>query len=419
VFINNFHFETVNYNLLKKFKDRIDIEYHSHKIGYYHLPDIGNGVIEEVKEWQNSFEGIESIVVVGVGGSSLGAKAVSSMLTHEKKFGTPNIFFLENIDPVAINTTLPKFKFSKTIFLLISKSGSTLDTISIAKIIMERFKIYPENQEFKNHFAVITDENSALHRFADEYGLKSFFIPQNVGGRFSVLSAVGLVPLTLCGFNTQALLEGALQCKSDFFDKEDVTILQKAYAYVNSEENINVLFSYSNAFKDFNEWYIQLWAESLGKKKGSKSVGLTPIGLIGAIDQHSFLQLIIDGPKDKSVTFIRVKEMKGDMPIPSFSLKYIEKADLKSNISAAKLLNEQSLATMKSVIDSGVKVDEIALDKLDAYHAGYLIYYYELLTSACGIMFGIDSYNQPGVEIGKKILIKKLGKPHVSRANNG
>ncbi|MDR2341705.1 MAG: glucose-6-phosphate isomerase [Campylobacteraceae bacterium] len=410
MFINNFYFQTVNHNLLKKFKDRIDIEYHSHKVGYYHLPSSGNKIIEETKKWQNSFNGIDSIIIVGVGGSSLGAKAISSMLMHEKKLGMPNLLFLENIDPISINTVFAKIRFSKTLFLLVSKSGTTLDTISIAKIVMERFRVYPESQEFKNHFAVITDENSALHQFANEYKLKSFFIPQNVGGRFSVFSSVGLVPLTLCGFDTDALLEGAIQCENKFFDKGDMTILQKAYNYVNAKENINILFSYSNAFKDFNEWYIQLWAESLGKKKGSKNVGLTPVGLIGAIDQHSFLQLIIDGPKDKRVTFIRIKEMKGDMPVPCFSLKYIEKADLKSNISAAKLLNEQALATMKSVIGSGVGVDEIILDKLDAYHVGYLIYYYELLTSSCGIMFGIDPYNQPGVEIGKKILIKKLGK---------
>jgi glucose-6-phosphate isomerase len=410
VFVNTFYFQPADCDSLKKFKDRIDIEYHSRSVGYYHLPNSEFKVIEDVKDWQNSLENIDSVVIVGVGGSSLGAKAVSTMLTCDKKFGTPNLFFLENIDPISINATLAKLKFSKTLFLLISKSGTTLDTVSIAKIIMERFKVYPENKEFKEHFAVITDKNSALCEFANEYGLKAFFISQNVGGRFSVLSATGLVPLTLCGFNTEALLEGAAKCKSDFFEKGDMTIIQKAYTYVNGEENINVLFSYSNAFKAFNEWYIQLWAESLGKKKGGKNIGLTPIGLIGAIDQHSFLQLIIDGPKDKSVTFIRIKEMKGDMSIPNFSLKHLEKADLKSSISAAKLLNEQALATMKSVIDSGITTDEITLDKLDAYHTGYLIYYYELLTSTCGIMLGIDSYNQPGVEIGKKILIKKLGK---------
>ncbi|MDR0407392.1 MAG: glucose-6-phosphate isomerase [Campylobacteraceae bacterium] len=408
--VNTFHFQPVNRNLLKKFQDRINIEYHSRNVGYYHLPNSGTKIIEDIKNWQNSLENIDSIAVIGVGGSSLGAKAISAMLACDKKFGTPNLFFLENIDPIAINATLSKLKFSKTLFLLISKSGTTLDTISIVKIIMEKFRLYPGDKEFANHFAVITDNDSALCKFADEYGLKTFFISRNVGGRFSVLSAVGLVPLTLCGFNTENLLKGAAECESDFFEKGDMTILQKAYAYINAKETINVLFSYSNVFKAFNEWYIQLWAESLGKKKGAKNIGLTPIGLIGAIDQHSFLQLIIDGPKDKSVTFIRIKEMKGDMTIPNFSLKYIEKADIRSNISASKLLNEQALATMKSLIDSGVTTDEITLDKLDAYHVGYLIYYYELLTSACGIMMGVNPYNQPGVEIGKKILIRKLGK---------
>jgi glucose-6-phosphate isomerase len=205
-------------------------------------------------------------------------------------------------------------------------------------------------------------------------------------------------------------LRGAAECKEEFFKKKSIALLKKAIAYaIQGGQNINVLFSYSDIFREFNAWYVQLWAESLGKKKGGERIGLTPVGLIGAIDQHSFLQLIVEGPKDKSVTFIRIENMAGDMLIPDISLKYMEKVNLKKDISAAVLLNEQALATMESVVNEGVMTDEIVLTAADAYHAGYLIYYFELLTSLCGLLFEINTYNQPGVEIGKKILLDKLG----------
>ena len=410
MFENTLYFKADNYKSLKELRQKSLHEYNSNKIGYYHLPKSGDAIVSDVKNWQKSLKNIKYIVVIGVGGSSLGAKAVFGMLNGQQEISSPNLLFLENIDPIGINKTLLNIEFSKTLFLIVSKSGSTLDTISIVKIVMEKFGAYQGDDAFSRHFAVITDENSSLHKFADKYGLKSFFIPQNVGGRFSFLSAAGLAPLTLCGFDAYGLLDGAAKCLKDFFELEEEHILQKAYVYATRKENINVIFSYSDIFRGFNEWCVQLWAESLGKENSGQKVGLTPIGLIGAIDQHSFLQLIVEGPNDKSVTFIRVKEMAGDMKIPSFSLSYIEKADLKENISAAQLLNEQALATMQSVLDKGILTDEITLDKIDAFHVGYLMYYYEILTSVCAIALGINAYNQPGVEIGKKILLNKLGK---------
>ncbi|MDR2100478.1 MAG: glucose-6-phosphate isomerase [Campylobacteraceae bacterium] len=411
MFTNTLYFDIPHTPKIEEIWNKISAEYNSSVIGYYNLPIDGEKLLLDIGVWKTGVRNIQNIVVVGVGGSSLGTKAVYSMLFHEKKTDTPNLHFLENIDPIAIKKTLQDIKLDESLFLLVSKSGTTLDTISIAKIIMVYFNIFPGDKQFGKYFAAVTDNGSALNKFANEYGLKSFFIPKNVGGRFSVLSAAGIVPLTLCGVDTVKLLEGAAACRDDFFARKSDTLIKKALACtLKSGQNINVLFSYSDIFRDFNAWFVQLWAESLGKKKGEERVGFTPVGLIGAIDQHSFLQLIIDGPKDKSVTFIRVENMAYDMPVPDISLKYIEKINLKKGISAASLLNEQAIATMKSVINEGVITDEIVLSKADAYHAGYLIYYFELLTSLCGLILGINAYNQPGVEIGKKILLDKLGK---------
>ncbi|MDR2635916.1 MAG: glucose-6-phosphate isomerase [Campylobacteraceae bacterium] len=409
MFANRLFFDISDTQKIEELWGKISAEYSSNQIGYYNLPD--ENLTSDINTWSSTIRNIQNVVVIGVGGSSLGTKALYSMLFHEKKADTPRLHFLENIDPITIKKTLKNIKLEESLFFIVSKSGTTLDTISIAKIVMVHFGIFPNNKYFGKRFAAITEEGSALNKFANEYGLKSFFIPKNVGGRFSVLSAAGIVPLSICGIDTTSLLLGAAECKKEFFERKSTQLLKKAIVYaIKGGQNINVIFSYSDIFREFNAWYIQLWAESLGKKKGDERVGLTPVGLIGAIDQHSFLQLIIEGPKDKSVTFIRVENMADDMLIPDISLKYIEKANLKKDISAATLLNEQALATMKSVINEGVITDEIVLAKADAYHAGYLIYYFELLTSLCGLLFDINTYNQPGVEIGKKILLDKLGK---------
>ncbi|MDR1975903.1 MAG: glucose-6-phosphate isomerase [Campylobacteraceae bacterium] len=409
MFTNRLYFDTSDAKKTQILWDKISAQYSSKAVGYYDLPDSGEKLLLDIEAWREGLKNLQNVVVIGVGGSSLGAKALYSMLFHEKKSGTPNLRFLENIDPITIKKTLHDIGLEDSLFLLVSKSGTTLDTISIAKIVMVHFGIFPNDKNFANHFAAVTDEGSALDKFANEYGLKSFFIPKNVGGRFSVLSAAGVVPLTLCGIDTVKLLQGGAKCKEDFFARKLDTLLEKALIYTTKgAQNINVLFSYSDIFREFNAWYVQLWAESLGKKRGDERVGLTPVGLIGAIDQHSFLQLIMEGPKDKSVTFIRVEKMADDTPIPDLSLKYIEKADIKTGISAATLLNEQALATIKSIVNEGVLTDEITLERADAFCAGYLIYYFELLTSLCGLSLEIDAYGQPGVEIGKKILLDKL-----------
>jgi len=176
-------------------------------------------------------------------------------------------------------------------------------------------------------------------------------------------------------------------------------------------KNINILFSYSSMFEAFNKWYIQLWGESLGKKRSDgERVGLTPIGLIGSIDQHSFLQLIIEGPKDKTVTFLKLKNFELPVIVPHLSLPFLETTDFANGRRFQTIINTQCDATMESIVEAGVPVDMIEISELNEKSAGYLIYYFELLTSAVGAMFEINTYNQPGVEIGKQKLKIKLSK---------
>ncbi len=386
--------------------DKIRDEAVSAKVGYFSLPKLSKQLILDVQEIDKSQ--YEQIVIVGIGGSSLGIKAIESMLKLYTK-DVKEILYLENLDPIVVLDTIQKIDIEKACFFIISKSGGTIETISLFKKLIEHFDI--DLQTAQNVF-VITDEGSHLSCFAKEHDLKEFNIPANVGGRFSVLSAVGVVPLTFAGYDMFTVLHEAEKYLGSFFKGNQGHIVDKAYYYYKNRDKyrMNILFSYSSMFEEFNKWYVQLWGESLGKRdKSNERVGVTPIALIGSVDQHSFLQLIIEGPKDKTVTFIKVDDFKIDLSIPKISLKCIEKTDYVNGKSFNDLINAQCDATKESLIDSGVKaVDTITLSEINEQNIGVLIIYFELLTSLVGAMLEINTYDQPGVELGKKILRKKF-----------
>lgn len=396
---NILHFKLAQSEHIASFARRMNDE--KELVGYYDLPALSNGIIEQISKLKKSLPNFKNIALVGVGGSSLGVKAIYEMLAHGQK----NLIFFDNLDPFLIASNLNKISLDDTIFIISSKSGTTIETISVFKCILERFKIV----NFEN-FIIISDPNSPLEVYAKARNIRVFNIPKNVGGRFSVLSAVGLVPLGLSGVDVSEILNGAMACKAQHLGGDDDTILQKAYHYARHETaKINVLFSYSSRLASFNDWFVQLWAESLGKKRGYKRVGLTPVGLIGSKDQHSFLQLIMEGAKDKTVTFITAKKHEDqNLKLSNLSLDGLQSCDFTNDLEIASVLNAQARATMQALKSENISVDEIRLDSLDAWHSGYLVYYYELLTSATGLMLGINTYNQPGVELAKLLLRQNL-----------
>lgn len=397
---NKLFFNAQDLDAINKYSLRINDEMDGDEIGYYHLPKFGEEIIKKVEDFFTS-RIYTDVVIVGIGGSSLGAKALLSMLEASRKKPHVKFHFLDNVDNYSFNKIVTNINFAQTIFIVTSKSGSTIETITMFKAILDYFKPHTLSE----NFVFITNPKSNLEIYAKENNISVFNIPQNVGGRFSVLSAAGLIPLIAGGCDADRLLEGAAQCKKQFLDKEDDTILQKAYHYaMHKNAKINVLFCYNDRLYDFNEWYVQLWAESLGKKRGYRRMGLTPVGLVGSRDQHSFLQLIMDGPKDKTVTFIKVLDCGFDTKIPNISIKYLENCDFVNNLTMNELINAQCDATMHALLNEKISIDLITIDKLDEWHVGYLIYYFELLTSATGVMLGINTYDQPGVETGKIIL---------------
>ncbi len=383
-------------------------------VGYYNLPFDSGLIVSEAEAYAASSDAVrncDTIAVIGIGGSSLGAKAVDSIL-RPRYPEAKRLLFLENPDPVDIEEKFDTLQKEKTLFIVISKSGTTVETISIFKAAVERFGLDLDGED-RERVIAITDEGSPLCHFVDRHGLKAYTIPHNVGGRFSVLSSVGIVPLTLAGYDTRSILSGASEMVERFFDAQEEHLLIKA-AFIASrwrEYRINVVFAYASRLEDFTKWYVQLWGESLGKiDRCGNRVGPTPVGHIGPVDQHSFLQLVMQGPRDKSVTFIKVEDFEKSLKIPDIRLEHIEKSDYLNGHTFNELINAECDATMESLAGEGIPVDSITMSRADERSVGELIAYYELLTSLTGAMLHINTYDQPGVETGKRILAKKFEK---------
>lgn len=372
-------------------------------IGYYNLVSQDTDAFKKYAKTVKQ----KNIVVIGIGGSTLGTYAIYKFLKHSKNL-SKKLYFLETTDPIDIKSKLDGIDLEDTLFIVISKSGTTVETVSIFKYIHSLVKID------KNNTVVITEYDSKLNTYAKTNEMKTFEIPKDVGGRFSVFSAVGLLPLAIVGIDIDELLEGTKGVYDSFFSKQEYysRILKKARFFTEYKNsfNINVLFSYSSRLEGFNKWYIQLWGESLGKVDiNSTRQGLTPIGIIGPIDQHSFLQLIVEGKRDKTVTVIKVEDFNNDLKIPAVKLAGLEELDYLDNREFSSLINKQADATIESINNlNDIPCDVITIDGVKESAVAALMYEYELLTSVCAKFMYINAYDQPGVESGKIILKNKL-----------
>lgn len=374
-------------------------------IGYYNLVNQDTTPFKKYAKKVTQ----KDIVVIGIGGSTLGTYAIYKFLKHSKKL-EKKLHFLETTDPIDIEAKLDGIDLKDTLFIIISKSGTTVETISIFKYINSLVKID------KSNTVVVTEFDSKLNAYAQIHKMKRFEIPKDVGGRFSVFSAVGLLPLVIVGIDIDEILAGAREVYSSFFSKESSysTLLKKARFFVEYKNrfNINVLFSYSSRLEGFNKWYIQLWGESLGKIDRNKThQGLTPIGIVGPVDQHSFLQLIIQGKRDKTVTVVKVKDFEKPLRIAPVTLEGLEELDYLNDLEFSSLINMQADATIEAInSEKDIPCDVITIDSVCESAIAGLMYEYELLTSVCAKFMYIDAYNQPGVESGKIILKNKFKK---------
>ena len=397
----NFYQIKSNTEIFKRIKAERD------HIGYYNLPYQDTA---DIKKYAKSITK-KHIVVLGIVGSSLGARAIYEFLLPSNNY-SKDLLFLETVDPLKINHCLKKVDLNDAQFVIISKSGETIETISIFKYLNSLVEINSTN------CTIISERKSSLTQFANDNNIKAFDLSEDVGGRFSVFSVVGLVPLAMVGVDIDNLLNGCKRVADSFFEKSDYykPIISKARFLVENKNrfNINVVFSYSSLLESFNKWYVQLWAESLGKinVNGTRQA-LTPIGLVGPVDQHSFLQLIMDGVRDKTVTFIKIEDLKDGSVIPKASSSKFDKLAWNriEGYSFNELLNMQADATIQSIQEQDdIPCDIISIRTVDEYNIAKIMFSYQLLVSCIGAFLQINTYDQPGVESGKTNLAEKFPK---------
>lgn len=372
-------------------------------IGYYNLP------YKDISQITNYASSVKQkiIINIGIGGSSLGAKAIYKFLKSSRT-SLKRMIFLDTIDPLEINYLISDINLEDCHFIIVSKSGNTVEPISVFKYISSLVEIN------ENNSVIISETNNSLHSFAKKNKLRFFEIDKDIGGRFSVFSVAGLVPLSIAGVNIQKLLNGCREVSESFFSKKYYYehIMNKARFLVENKSrfNNNVIFSYSSIFECFNKWFVQLWAESLGKKNinGTRQ-GLTPISLIGPQDQHSFLQLILEGPRDKTVTFFKIKNLGIDTIIPKIDNFSDFETNYLDNLSFKEVINAQADSTIESILqEKDIPCDVITISQVDEFNIATLMFRYQLLVSCIGKFLQINPYDQPGVEMGKILLKQKF-----------
>ncbi len=353
----------------------------------------------------------DDFVVLGIGGSSLGGKTIVSALTNKfSKKGT-RVHFVDNVDPDYFWDLISCLDLKRTVFNVISKSGSTAETMSQFLFVYKLLSDKLGKAEAISRIILTTDpKNGALRPLERTMGFRTLDVPQNIGGRFSALTDVGLLPSAVAGVNVEELLKGAsdsakYSIQEDITKNETLKYAMVKYLHYLSGCNISVLMPYSTKLFDLSAWYVQLWAESLGKN----GKGQTPIPATGATDQHSQLQLFMEGPKDKFITFIGVKEHNNEIKLPDFETQ-IEAFSYLSGHTMKELITAEMLSTQKALYENNVPSVMIELNKLDAYNVGALFMFFEMATALTGEFMNINAFDQPGVELSKKYTYQMMGR---------
>lgn len=384
-------------------------------LGFYELPEYDvSPILDYISGIDPRFD---TMVVLGIGGSALGNRALYSALKTERELKR-RLLVYDNVDPVFLHEILSQIDLDSTLFNVITKSGTTAETMAgymiLADIIKKR---HPK--DYTKRIIITTDsEKGFLRKVIQNEGYQSFVVPNNVGGRFSVLTDVGLLSSAFVGMDIAALLQGAAsmrqRCETlDIFQNPAYLNGLLHYLYMQEGKNISVMMPYSNSLYDLADWYRQLWAESLGKRHDVKGrevfVGQTPVKALGTTDQHSQVQLYTEGPNDKVFTFLRVENFKHDYVIPSLHPEREEVSYLGGK-KLSELLNAERLATEIALTKAHRPNCNIVFPAINEFHIGEFIMMYEIQTVFTGKLLHIDPLDQPGVEAGKIATYALMGK---------
>lgn len=368
----------------------------------------------------------DNILVLGIGGSALGGMAVTeallkpywNLLTPEQRDNYPRIFFLDNIDPDTMTALFDMLDWKKTLVNVITKSGDTAETMSQFLIVKDCLEKELGDDYRKNIVATTDQRTGILRQISEQEGYKTFVVPDDVGGRFSVFSAVGLLPFALVGLDIDEITNGIkdmdLALKNTDIN-ENIAAQNALIHYLMDtklNKNLSVMMPYSSRLKYVSDWYVQLWAESLGKNENLNGehvhIGPTPIKALGATDQHSQIQLYNEGPNDKVITFIRVGEFDNTLEIPKIfeytGIGYLGGKTINS------LINAEADSTKVSLSDYARPTVTITLPKVDGYNVAQLLYMLEVQTAIAGELYNINTFIQPGVEQAKNYTYALMGR---------
>ena len=410
-------------DLTKQFND----ERKAGKKKYRDLPyddDMIDAVHKEVEHFRDR---CEVLIVLGIGGSALGNIALQSALNpytynlmSDRTRNGPQLFVLDNVDPDQIKSVIdvitPKIK--KTIINVVSKSGETAETAS--QFILFRDLLQSKlGKKYKDNILATTDPSGGtLREICKEEGYRTLEVPDGVGGRFSVLSAVGLFSAAMCGIDVDALMEGARAMDKRVKDGDvmkNPAALIAAVSYILNEKGkvMSVMMPYSTSLYFLGDWFRQLWAESLGKQDGLKKknvfAGQTPIKALGATDQHSQVQLYREGPNDKLITFLEVERFTTKLAIPE-SMKGVDTLAYLAGRNFQTLINSEKLGTEYALLESKRPTMTVLFPHISANTVGQFIYMYETAVSYMGGLMDINTYDQPAVQLGKDATYALMGK---------
>ena len=377
-------------------------------------------------------DALADVVVLGIGGSALGPIALRTalrppqwnLLDDAGRGGRPRLHVLDNVDPANIDALLGRLDLRRSLFVVTSKSGGTAETMAQYLVVRARLVSALGDAAAKERLVFVTDpEKGALRAIARAEGIATLPIPANVGGRFSVLTPVGTLPAALIGIDVAGLLAGAAdmrtRCASGTL-RQNVAGTYAALQFLADTahgRHVQVLMPYGDALRDMADWFVQLWAESLGKHRvaGDEGVGPTPLAALGATDQHSQVQLFMEGPPDKTVTFIAVEQGARDVEIPALHADIPELAYLGGH-RLGELLDIERRATAGALARRGRPNMTLQMESVDAFGVGELLMLLELATAYAGQLYGVDAFNQPGVELGKQFTYAMLGRADAEAA---
>jgi glucose-6-phosphate isomerase len=395
--------------------EAIQAAHASGKLGFGELPSDDKAVIK-VADFARE-HAYPNVLLLGIGGSALGPAALDAGLNRPGS--GKRLLVLDNIDPDFICDCLESISAQDTIVNVIAKSGVTAETMATFAVVRKWMIDAVGETKARDRFVVTTDpEKGDLLAIARQEGYSTFEIPPNVGGRFSVLTPVGTLPAALLGFNVQELMtgahRGAVQARQNFF--QNPALAAAFIQFVLERERgkrILVLFPYSQPLWKFAFWFKQLWGESLGKKidrRGNEVYyGQTPTAALGVTDQHSQLQLFVEGPNDKAFLFWDVEEFRNTIPIDhpfsNFeSMGYLEKKSI------ADLFRAEKSATEMALTEARRPNATVTVGRIDEECLGHLIIFSQYFTAYAGEFYDIDAFDQPGVEYGKKLTFAMMGR---------